>query len=48
MTVIMGIKAPLDYSVFSVSAASFLLYLFIKEKEKADELWNSKEKALNV
>ncbi|NQY22875.1 MAG: DoxX family membrane protein [Campylobacteraceae bacterium] len=48
MTVIMGIKAPLDYSVFSVSAASFLLYLFIKEKEKADELWNAKEKALNV
>jgi len=34
MTFIIRIKAPLDYSVFSVSAASFLLYLFIKEKEE--------------
>ncbi|PHR72994.1 MAG: DoxX protein [Arcobacter sp.] len=34
MTFIMGIKVPLDYSVFSVSAASFLLYLFIKAKEE--------------
>jgi len=33
MTFIMGIKVPFDYSVFSGSAAAFLLYLFIKESE---------------
>lgn len=31
MTIIMGIKVPLDYSVFTASATCFLLYLFLKE-----------------
>ena len=31
MTFVMGIKVPLDYSVFSASAGSFLFYLFLKE-----------------
>jgi len=31
MTIIMGIKVPFDYSVFTASAASFLLYLFLKK-----------------
>jgi len=33
MTYIMGIKVPLDYSVFSASAASFLLYLFLRDED---------------
>jgi len=28
MSIIMGVKAPLDYSVFTASAGAFLLYLF--------------------
>lgn len=28
MTIVMGIKAPLDYSVFTASASAFLLYLY--------------------
>ena len=35
MTIIMGIKVPLDYSVLSASAAAFLLYILLKEKSIA-------------
>jgi uncharacterized membrane protein YphA (DoxX/SURF4 family) len=31
MTFNLGIKAPFDYSVFTASAASFLLYLHVKQ-----------------
>ena len=30
MSLIMGIKAPLDYSVFTASGSAFLLYLYIR------------------
>ena len=32
MSIVMGIKVPFDYSVFSASAGAFLLYLFVREK----------------
>ena len=35
MTVIMGIKVPFDYSVFTASATCFILYLFVKQNEIA-------------
>ena len=28
MSIVMGVKAPLDYSVFTASASAFLLYLY--------------------
>jgi len=33
MTLTLGIKVPLDYSVFSASAGAFLLYSVIKEND---------------
>lgn len=34
MSLIMGIKAPLDYSVFTALGSAFLLYLYIKKTKK--------------
>ena len=38
MTLTLGIKTPLDYSVFSASAGAFLLYSVIKENDKGNVL----------
>ena len=38
MTLALGIKAPLDYSVFSAAAAAGLLFVCAEEKQRSKEL----------
>jgi len=42
MTLTLGIKAPLDYSVFSASAAAFGLSLIKEQYLEIDQLFNKK------